>query len=150
MCPHSYNYYMCPYSYHYMCRHSVVAMRTHMYSRDVVAMRTHMYSRDAYTCSAYICVLYPQSHGVLHILLHDLLSQHRSPRLCLAHDRRYRERDRCVCVCVCVCVHMYSLSVCISLRLLCVSHLPFSQRYEVCICPRPAIFLAILCTHNVS
>ena len=56
---------------------------------SVVAMRTRMYSRDAYTCNAYICVLYPQSHGVLHILLHGLLSQHRSPRLCLAHDRRY-------------------------------------------------------------
>jgi hypothetical protein len=64
----------------------------------------------------------PQHPGVLHILLYRLLSQHRSPGLCLSHARRYSERHRCVCACaclcvsvrVCVCVHMYSLSVCLS------------------------------------
>jgi hypothetical protein len=79
----------------------------------------------------YMC---PQNLRVLLTLFSGLLAQHRLPRLCLSHARRYIERDRCVCVCVCVCVrvrvYISSLSVCVSLRLLCFSHLPVSQRYE--------------------
>jgi len=73
----------------------------------------------------------------------------------------------CLCVCVCVCVHVLTFVcvslrllclwhlacthfLCVSLRLLCVCHLPFSPRYEAYICPRLAIFLAGICTHNVS
>ena len=77
-----------------------------------------------YVTSYLILYMCPQPHGVLHIFLYRVLSQHRPPRLCLAHARRYRERHRCVracvivraCVCLraCVCVHMYSLSVCLS------------------------------------
>ena len=117
-------------------------------------------STSTYVTSYLILYMCPQPHGVLHIFLYRVLSQHRPPRLCLAHARRYRERHRCVracvivracvCLCVCACVYICTHFLCVALRLLCLRDLPFSPRYEVYICPRPAIFIAVMCTNNVS
>jgi hypothetical protein len=51
-----------------------------------------------------------------------------------------------VCVCVCICTHFLY----VSFRHLCMCHQPFSPRYEVYICPRPATFLTVICTNEVS
>ena len=56
----------------------------------------------------------------------------------------------CVCACVRVCTYICTHFLYVTFRHLCMCHQPFSPRYEVYICPRPAIFLAIICPHNVS